>query len=386
MTCKKDSTVFEMVMKQLMTEGFGGMRTVMTTLYNEMMKVERVSHLKAEPYERTNERTGYANGFKGKTVKTTLGALSLLIPQTRDTEFYPSSLSKGLQSEQALLLSMAEMYLKGVSTRKVTTIMETMCGGMKIDAMAVSRATQSLDASFAAWRNRPLGEMRYVFFDATYLKARHGEHVRDCAILTAIGVTPKGQRMVLGCQTALSEDKDHWGTFFESLKARGLHGMKLITSDDHAGLKAARKAAFSTTLWQRCQFHLLQNAQSYVPKKNMKTQVTAEIRDIFNAPSHDAAKERLDQFITRYTSSAPALATWAELALPQGLVVFVCPKDHRVKVRTSNMIERVNKEIKRRTRVSELFPNSDACLRLVSGILKETSDQWEAKGRIYLTI
>ncbi|MAT44652.1 MAG: IS256 family transposase, partial [Anaerolineaceae bacterium] len=323
-----------------------------------------------------------ANGYKDKTVKTRIGDIQFSIPQVRDGGFYPEALEKGLRSERALTLTMAEMYVQGVSTRKVSAILEKLCGS-QVSSSSVSQASKTLDETLEKWRNSPLGEIVYLYLDARYEKVRQDGHIRDCAVLIAVGVDLSGHRKVLGVSISLGEQEVHWRAFMESLVNRGLRGVKLIISDDHAGLKAARKAVFGGIPWQRCQFHLQQNAQAYVPRKDMQEEVANDIRTIFNAPDRYKAESYLKDTIEKYQSSASKLALWMEENIPEGLTVFSFPTAHRRQIRTDNNLERLNKEIKRRTRVVGVFPNETSCLRLISAILMETSDTWET-GRIYL--
>ena len=384
MACRVQDKTIDDVLELLVAEGFEGMAEAMSIMLNEAMRLDRSWHLGAGPWERSEARQGYANGYKPKLVKTRIGNLSLQIPQTRDTDFYPASLERGIRSERALKLALAEMYVQGVSTRKVAKITQELCG-FEISSSQVSRATALLDDQLIAWRERPLESFPYIILDARYEKVRHGGRVIDCAVLIALGVDSAGKRQILGCSVSLSEAEPHWREFLVSLKDRGLHGMVLFVSDAHEGLKAARKAVFPSVPWQRCQFHLQQNAQRYVPRHSMKKTVAADIRAIFNAPDESEAKRLLDHFIQRYEATAPKLASWAENALPEGFSVFDLPDHHRKRLRTSNVLERVNKEIRRRTRVATLFPNEASCLRLVTAVVMEISDDWET-GRIYLTM
>lgn len=367
----------------LKTNGFDGLADAVTVLLNSAMVVERSEHLGAGLYERSAGRTGYANGYKDKTLKTRIGTLQLSVPQTRDGEFYPQSLTRGLRSERALLLAIAEMYVQGVSTRRVKKIVEELCG-MDVSSTQVSRAAAELDDMLEAWRCRDLGCYRYLVIDAQYEKVRQGGQVLDAAVLIACGVDDYGHRDILGCSVSLSEAEVHWRTFFSELKDRGLHGLELIVSDSHEGLKAARKAVFPSVPWQRCQFHLQQNAGHYVPKMAMRSPVAADIRAIFNAPDQDEAEHLLDKFLSRYEKTAPQLVAWAEEAIPEGFTVFAFPESHRRRLRTTNLVERLNEEIRRRTRVARLFPNEAACLRLVSAILMEISEDWQSADKRYV--
>ena len=368
----------------LFEKGLDGLGSAVEMLINEAMRIERARYLNAEPYERTEARSDYANGFKPKQLKTRLGALNLQVPQVREGNFYPSFLERGLRSERALNLALAEMYIQGVSTRKVTAIVEELCG-LEVTSMEVSRAAKLLDGEFSKWRARPLRQFSYLILDARYEKVREGGHVIDSAVLVAYGVDTQGIRHVLGVSVALSEAEIHWRSFLESLVARGLHGLTLITSDAHSGLKAALRAVFPSVPWQRCQFHLQQNAQAYVPKKSMKQEVAESIRSVFNAPNRAEADRLLKMAITTYEKTAPKLSEWMEGNLPEGLTVFKFKASHRRRLRTSNLAERVNKELKRRTRVASIFPNITSCERLITGLLIEISEAWES-GKVYLSM
>ncbi|MGH8161089.1 MAG: IS256 family transposase [Gammaproteobacteria bacterium] len=384
MACRVQDKPFAGIFEVLSEQGFAGMREAAEKLLNEVAKLERAAWLGAEPYERSEARRGYANGFKPKTVKSRLGALALEVPQTRDGGFYPTSLEKGLRSERALKLALAEMYVKGVSTRKMAAVTEQLCG-LSVNSTEVSRAAAALDETLEAWRNRPLGRFAYVFLDARYEKVREAGEVRDMAVLVAIGVNARGRREILGVSAALSEAEVHWREFLSGLAERGLKGLRLIVSDAHEGLKAARRAVWPGVAWQRCQFHLQQNAQAYVPRQGMKREVAAAIHAIFNAPDEPEARRLLEAFLKRYAQSAPKLVAWAETALPEGFTVFAFPEAHRRRLRTSNICERVNKEIRRRTRVATLFPNEASCLRLASAVAMEISEEW-VTGRAYLDL
>jgi transposase-like protein len=339
--------------------------------------------LNAAPYQRTEDRRTYSNGFKDKTVNSRLGKLELRVPQTRDSEFYPSALERGERSERALKLAVAEMYVQGVSTRKVAKITAELCG-LEVTSTQVSRAAALLDEELETWRNRPLSRVEYLILDARYEKVRVDGSVRDCAVLIAIGVLPSGNRTVLGVSVSLSEAEVHWREFLSSLTMRGMHGMTLIVSDAHEGLKTARKAVLPGVPWQRCQFHLMQNAMQHIPKIEMRIKVAQNLRNIFNAKDLNHANEELKRFVELYKSTAPKIATWAENNIPEGLSVFLLPEEHRKRMRTTNMLERQNKEIKRRTRVATLFPNEASLLRLVTAVLVELSDDWETGKMRYL--
>lgn len=384
MTYQDDFTLPSELLEQIAAQGFDVLPELIRIVINAAMQAERQQYLRAAPYQHTPDRRGHANGFKPKTVKTRLGELTLDVPQVREGGFYPEALEKGQRSERALILTMAEMYVQGVSTRKVSAIVEQLCGS-SVSSSVVSRAVALLDETLEAWRNRPLGEFPYVFLDARYEKVRQNGQIRDAAILIAVGIGLDGKRQVLGISVSLSEHEVHWRTFLQSLVARGLNSVQLITSDDHAGLKAARLAVFGGVSWQRCQFHLQQNAGAHVPRQEMRKEVAEELRTIFNAPDRHMAEIYLAKTVQKYADTVPALADWLEKNIPEGLTVFSFPASHRRRLRTANGLERLSREIKRRTRVVSIFPNEAACLRLISAVLMEIDESWQTD-RIYLTL
>ena len=348
------------------------------------MQIERQNHLGAGPYERSSKRRDYANGYKPKTVATRVGKITFDVPQVRESAFYPQSLEKGLRSERALKLALAEMYVQGVSTRKVAAITEQLCG-FEVSSTQVSQATALLDEQLEAWRQRPLGRNPYLWLDAHYEKVRQDGQVRDAAVLKAVGLNDSGKRQVLGVSVSLGEQEVHWRTFLQSLVARGLSGVELVISDAHPGLKQARCAVFGGVPWQRCQFHLQQNAQAYVPRHRLRAEVAADIRAIFNAPNRTEAEALLTKLVQKYEKKASRLANWMEINIPEGLTVFSFPVAHHRRLRTANGLERLNREVRRRSRVAVLFPNEASCLRLVTAIVMEISDEWET-GRLYLRL
>ena len=382
MTYQEDFTLPTEYLEQLSEQGTEYLPELIRILVNAAMKIKRQKHLGANWHERTPERQGHANGYKSKTVQTRVGDITFDIPQVREGGFYPGALEKGLRSERALTMALAEMYVQCVSTRKVKAITEQLCG-IEISSSHVSRATAQLDEVLEAWRNRSLGEYVYLYLDARYEKVRQDGQVRDAAVLIAAGVNWDGKREILGVSVALGEQEVHWRAFLQSLVQRGLQGVRLIISDAHAGLRAARQAVFGGIPWQRCQFHLQQNAQAYVPRKSMQSEVADDIRTIFNAPDRATAEAWLTQTVQKYETTASRLADWMEINLQEGLTIFNFPRSHQCRIRTANLLERLSQEIKRRTRVVGIFPNEAACLRLTSAFLMEKSEAWLI-GRMYL--
>jgi putative transposase len=371
---------FQEVLGLLVEHGFEGMAQAMQTLLNEAMKLERSQVLGARAYQRTPQRQGYANGYKPKTVHARVGTLELAVPKTRGVEFYPSALERGTRSERALALAVAEMYLQGVSTRKVTAVMEQLCG-REVTSMQVSRAVAALDEELTKWRERPLGEVHYLLLDARYEKVRVGGTVVSCSLLVAVGVAPNGHRSILGTSVSLSEAEVHWREFLAGLQARGLHGVRLITSDDHSGLRAALQARFTGVPWQRCQFHLAKNLLDHLPPNVPQQEASADLRAVFNAPNRNEAERLLGLMVSKYAPTAKKLAAWLEKNVPEGLTVFDFPVEHRRRLRTNNGVERLNRELKRRTRVASIFPNEASLLRLATALLMETDDEWQTEKR-----
>lgn len=374
--------VVERICEAVNAEGIPGFREVMGIILNMAMELERRNALKAAPYERTEEREGYANGYKDRTIHTRMGSVPIRVPQVRGISFYPGALERGQRSERALKAAIAEMYLQGVSTRKVHDITEALCG-FSISSGDVSRVSKILDDELNKWNNRSLGRYAYVYLDARYEKVRQGGTVIDAAVLWAVGISEDNKREVLGVSVSLSEAEVHWRTFLEGLKSRGLNGVMLFISDDHSGLKAARRAVFPGIKWQRCQFHMAQNAQAYVPRQDMRKEVAQDIRDIFNSPTLEAAQGQAEAVTIKYKKSAPHLSKWIEDNIHEGFTVYDFPRAHHRRIRTVNTMERTNREIRRRTRVATLFPNEASCLRLVGSVLMEIHEEW-ITGRQYL--
>jgi len=383
------SNLLDQLVNQISAGGVDAFAESLRLLLNHAMEIERSKALGAAPYERTKTRKGYANGFKSKTLKTRLGELCVNVPQVRgEIDFYPSALERGQRSERALTLAIAEMYVQGVSTRRVSAILSELAGTLEISSTQVSRAAAQLDEQLEIWRQRPLNDIAYPYLilDARYEKVRRDGAVLDCAVLLAIGIDASGQRTILGVSTALSEAQAHWSDFLGSLQERGLHGTTFIVSDDHPGLRAARVARFPGVLWQRCQFHLQQNASQYVPKLALRPTVAAELREILHAQSRPQAEAQLKAMVSKYRKSAPELSAWLEKNVPESLSVFSLPKEHRPRLRTSNAAERLNQEIKRRTRVVRVFPHTQSLLRLVSALLLDISEDWESSPILYLNM
>lgn len=384
---------FRDMVSLVIDHGPEAMAAAFTKLMDTAMLIERQQALGVDAYQRADHRVAYANGTKPKTLKTPVGLLNLQVPKTRAVPgredqfepFYPQALERGTRACRAVVATLAQMYVQGVSTRDVEKVMAEL-GLQGVSSTQVSRATASLDEELDQWRNRPLGEVPYLILDARYEKVRHDGVVIDVALLTAIGVTHDGYRRVLGTSVALSEAEVHWRDFLDSLVARGMRGVTLVASDDHAGLKAARVAILPSVPWQRCQFHLAQNAIHHCPTVKLRQQIGDWLRPIFDAKEKDVAERLLKDAVDHFAESAPKLAHWLEHNVPESLTVLKIPKEHRKKLRTTNGIERpIQQELKRRTRNVRVFPNTEALLRLASAILVEIDDQWSTSTKRYIT-
>jgi transposase-like protein len=366
--------------------GLGGedfLRGLVERVVQQVLEAEMTSFLGAGTYERTGERRGWRNGYKPRTLKTRVGGLELMVPKDRDGEFQTELFERYQRSEKALVLAMVQMYLEGVSTRKVSAITEALCG-LEVSKSQVSALTAKLDAEVAEWRMRPLtGEYPYLIFDARYEKVRRGGAVVSQGVLVAIGISAAGCREVLGCWVAESESEASWGAVFLELKQRGLRGMRYVVSDDHAGMVKAIGRHFQGAVWQRCQVHFVRNALSLCGVQQ-RPLVLRLMKTITESATREAAKAALAAAIVEFEKKAPKVARLLEEHGEEILGVYALPEAHRKRMRTTNMLERQNQELKRRTRVIRVFPHEQSCLRLVAALLMETNQEW--MGRIYLSM
>jgi len=364
--------------------GLGGedfLRELVQRTVQQVLEAEMTSFLGAGTYERNGERRGWRNGYKPRTLKTRVGALELMVPKDRDGEFQTELFERYQRSEKALVLAMLEMYVGGVSTRKVSAITEALCG-LEVSKSQVSALTVKLDAEIAEWRMRPLAQSYpYLVVDARYEKVRQGGAVVSQGVLVACGIDARGYREVLGCWVAESESEASWSAVFAELKQRGLHGVRYVVSDDHAGMVKAIDRHFQGAAWQRCQVHFMRNALSLCGVAQ-RPAVLSLMRSVTEATTREAAKNALAAAIVALRTKAPKTALLLEEHGEEILAVYALPESHRKRMRTTNMLERQNQELKRRTRVVRVFPHAASCLRLVSALLIETSQQWME--RLYL--
>lgn len=381
----ENNNLYSEILEAITKEGMSVVPKVMTHLFNAAMLAERASTLGAEHYERSENRKGYANGFKPKSVNTRFGKIKVSIPQVRNLEFYPQCLEKGERSERALKVAIAEMYLNGVSTRRVTEITEALCG-VEISSTQVSNITKALDEEFIKFRQRRLPRFVYVTFDAKYENVRGDNQVGSECVLVAVGVREDGYREILAVAVKNSEARINWKEFLEDIKQRGVTTAKMFTSDDHSGLREALKDVYPDVPWQRCQFHFSQNAQSKAKSAAQKTEIGEAVRKIFNQTTIEDAQNTANKIVERFQKRNPEFAVWLESNIHECLTVYSQPEKLRRQLRTSNGIERVNREINRRTSIIGIFPNSDSLLRLATGILIEMHENWITAPQPYMKL
>jgi putative transposase len=361
-------------------------RQAAQTIYQALIEAELTAVIGAAPHERTAERVAQRNGHRPKTITTTAGDLELRIPKLRTGSFFPSLLERRRRVDQSLFAVIMEAYLHGTSTRKVDDLVKALGADSGISKSEVSRICAELDVEVAAFRDRSLADQpfRYVFLDATYCKARVDHRVVSQAVVVATGVAADGRREVLGFDVGDSEDGAFWTAFLRSLKTRGLHGVQLVISDAHAGLKAAIEAVLLGAAWQRCRVHFLRNVLAQVPKGHAEM-VAAAIRTIFAQPDPAHVREQLDVIATMLGRQLPKVEAMLREAADDVTAFADFPVSHWKKIWSTNPLERVNKEIKRRTDVVGVFPNPAALLRLAGSVLVETHDEWQVSERRYLS-
>ncbi len=350
---------------------------------NSILKVESAAQLKAEPYERTEERTGSRNGFRSRPLTTRIGNITLNVPKHRDGEpFHTLVFDNYCRSEAALIVTMAEMVVNGVSTRKVSQVMETLCG-KTYSKSTVSEACKELDVKVKEFRERPLdGEYPFMAVDATYFKVREKGRIIARAFMIAYATNSDGHREILGFDIYENESKRTWNDFLKSLKNRGLHGVKMITSDAHEGIQDAISKVFPEVAWQRCQFHFTRNIVDKAPKK-YQTGLTSELQEMYNCMTIDEARKRKDAIIADYKDVAEDAINCLDEGFESAMSVMVLPYYLRLHFRTSNYIERLNRELKRRSKVIGVFPNDDSLMRLIGSVLIERNEELIVRKRIF---
>jgi len=365
-------------------EGTDWLKELVQWIVQELLEMQFSEFLGAEPYERTSKRKGYRNGSYVRRLHTRVGTLRLRVPRDRAGRFSPALFERYQRSEKALVLALAEMYVQGVSTRKVAAITEQLCG-TELSKDQVSACAQGLDEQLAAWRQRPLeGDYPYLMVDAKYEHVREGGQVCSNGALIVKGIRADGKRELLAVEVANTENETTWSEVFADLRERGLSGVRYVVSDQHSGLVAAIGRHFQGAAWQRCQTHYLRNAKAKLPPKQ-RPALGAALADAFAAVDKATALCRLQRVVERYRPSYPAFADWLEETMESTLTVFELPPAHRRRMKSTNGLERFNGELERRTRVVGIFPNRASCLRLLSALAMEQSEEW-LTGRRYLTM
>jgi transposase-like protein len=354
------------------------LRQMLTTLIHDVIEREFTRGLGAEPFERTPTRSGWRNGYRTRQWLTRVGPLTLRVPRDREGRFQPSLFARYQRSEKALVLALQEMYVQGVSTRKVSAIVEQLCG-TTISASEVSALVKKLDVELAAWRSRTLDGTSYpiLVIDAHHEQVRRDGHVRSTAMLWVIGISSDGHREHLGCWLGVSESGDSWGSVFAQLRQRGVRGVQYVVSDEHQGLVTELRRYFPEAIHQRCQVHYLRNALAKVSGERRQQQLVSALRDVWAAPTRESAEQRLAHLIASLRKPLPALAEWLEASAHETLAVYALPEgDLRRKLRTTNSIEHEHGEMQRRTKVVRIFPNDASLLRLGTALAIERNEQW----------
>ena len=357
-------------------EGDGDyLRAMVRTVVEATLEAEMTAALGAEKGERSEGRLGYRSGYYSRTLITRVGALELRVPQDRDGRFSTRLFERYQRSEKALVAALVEMYVQGVSTRKVKAITEELCGH-SFSASSISAINKRLDASLAQFAGRALEEAYpYLILDARYERVREAGVIRSQAVLVAVAVGWDGRRSVLAVELANRESRSSWRDFLLGLKERGLHGVEFVVADDHAGLRAALREAVAEAAYQRCYVHFLRNALDYVPRK-VDDDCLQELRWLYDRRDLGEARRDLAAWLARWQAKYPKLTSWAEENIEETLTFYRLPRQHHKHLKSTNMLERLNEEIKRRTHVVRIFPNAESCLRLVRALAVETHENW----------
>jgi putative transposase len=361
--------------KDLLAANPDGLRAIVRAVMQEVLEAEMTDALGAEKSERTPTRLGYRAGYYTRTLVTRVGKLELRVPQDRDGRFSTELFERYQRSEQALVATLAEMYVQGVSTRKVKAITEELCGH-SFSASAISAINKRLDESLAAFAQRPLAEpFPYLILDARYEKVREGGIVTSQAVLIAVGIDWDGRRQILAVEMANRESRSSWKDFLLGLRARGLHGVELVVADDHAGLRAAIREVLAEAAFQRCYVHFLRNALDYLPRK-ADDDCLQELRWLYDRRSVEEARRDLVAWIAKWGTRYPRLVAWVEETIEETFTFYRLPRQHHKHLKSTNMLERLNEEIRRRTYVVRIFPNAASCCRLVRALAVETHENW----------
>lgn len=360
------------------------LRPLVQSLVQELLEAQMDECVGAGRYERSGERLGYRSGHYSRNLMTRVGTLELRVPQDREGRFSTEVFERYQRSEKALVAALVEMYVQGVSTRKVTEITEALCG-QSVSASTISRMNKTLDEELERFAARPLGEeYPYLILDARYEKVREQGVVRSQAVLIAIGVNGDGRRCILAVELANRESSGSWKELLLGLKARGLHGVEFVVSDDHEGLKAAIRETLPQAVWQRCYVHFLRNALDHLPRK-ADDDCLLELRWLYDRRDLGEARSDLAAWLRKWQDKYGKLCDWVEAHIEETLSFYRLPRQHHKHLKSTNMLERLNQEIKRRTHVVRIFPNEASCLRLVRALAVETHEEW-LEGTRYLNM
>ena len=379
----RNRKVHEEMVQGILLDDPAFLKEIVERVLQGLLEAEMTEHVGAAPYERTQDRKGQRNGYKPRTLRTRVGTLNLAVPQDREGAFSTRLFARYQRNEKALCLALMQMYVEGLSTRKVKEVTEELCG-TSFSKSLVSQLASSLDSELEAWRNRRLEAEAYpyLYVDARYEKVRVDGRVVNQGVLLVSAVRDDGMREILGVEVADTESEATYHELFRSLKRRGLSGVELVVSDDHEGLKSALARHFQGASWQRCQVHYARNLLGMVGYARRKD-LAEGLRGVFAARSREVAVQLASELATRWRGSHPKVSEHLEEHIEECLSCLAFPEGHRRRIRTTNGLERLNQEIKRRSRVVRIFPNREACLRLVAALAIEQSEEW-VTGRRYL--
>jgi len=364
-----------------------GLRRVLETVVNLGMREEAAAHIGAGEYERSKSRRGHRNGNEPRKLKTRVGELDLLVPQVRNCEpYHPSMFARFQRSERALLVACSEMYFQGVSTRNVQKVLEEMCG-LEISSMTVSRVAAELDEKLSAFRDRGLGLVawEYLMLDARYEKIRVEGKVISQAVLVTVGFTVEGRREVLDWRVGDSESEENWGDVFRSLKDRGMGLVKLVVSDAHSGIRAAIRRHLQGAAWQRCRVHYKREMGKKVSHKKLK-ELMRDLATVFTPEEKQECLRRAEEMAVRWEKTSPAVAAMLQESMEDCLTVLAFPSHHRRRLNSTNLLENMMKQLKKRTKVVGVFPNRAACHRLIGSQLLELHEQWQTERNPYFNM
>jgi putative transposase len=372
---RKQNSAKQMDWKAMMAEQKEFLRPLIQEVLQQVMEAEMDEALGAEKGERTSNRVGYRSGYYGRTLVTRVGKLELRVPQDRQGRFRTEIFERYQRSEKALVSALTEMYVQGVSTRKVKAVTEELCGH-EFSASTISRMNQSLDKELDKFAKRRLEDAYpYLILDARYEKVREDGVIRSQAVMIAIGIDWEGRRCVLAVELANRESASSWKDFVLGLRQRGLNGVELVVSDDHAGLRAAIREVLPEAAWQRCYVHFLRNALDHLPRK-ADDECMTELRWIYDRRTIEEARQDLAAWLKKWGKRYQKLCDWVEANIEETLTFYRLPRQHHKNMKSTNLLERLNEEIKRRTLVVRIFPNTASCLRLIRALAVEMHENW----------